>query len=184
MPSTASSILLPLNSLRAIGAWAADCAERTLPLFEEVAPADARPRAALEGIREFAGGGRRTAQLRNLALAALAAAREVKDPAATAAARATGLAASSAYTHPLADLGQAKHILGPAAYAALAVELAHGGDPACGEAEIRWAIEQVPAEVCAILRQMPARPAGKSHLDQIFFMLDAGLRAKTFPQEP
>jgi len=64
------------------------------------------------------------------------------------------------------------------------VELAHGGDPASDEAEIRRAIEHVTAEVCAILRQMPARPAGKSRLDQIFFTLDAGLRAKTFPQEP
>lgn len=176
-------INLSLDSLRALGRWTADCAGRVLPLFETQAPGDSRPRAALEGIREFAGGGRRTAQLRRLALAALAAAREVKDPAASAAARAAGLAASSAYTHPLADLDQAKHILGPAAYAALAAEYAHGGDPASGEVEIRWAIEHVPAEVCAILRQMPARPAGKSRLERIFYTLDAGLRGINFPQE-
>ena len=173
-------INLNLKSLRALGCWAADCAVRSLPLFEAQVPADLRPRAAIEGIREFAGGGRRTARLRSLALAALAAAREVKDPAATAAARAAGLAASSAYTHPLADLDQAKHILGPAVYAALAVELAHGGDPASGEAEIRWAIEHVPAEVCAILRQMPARPAGKSRLDRLYYELDSGLHTCTF----
>src|SRR5574341_441125 len=60
---------------------------------------------------------RQPAQLRSLALAAFSAAREADDPAAAAAARAAGLAASSAYTHPLADVQQTKHIVGPAAYA-------------------------------------------------------------------
>ena len=118
---------LTLESLRALGSWAADCAERALPVYEKHADSDSRPRAAIEGIRAFAGGGRRTAQLRSLALAAYAAAREADDPAAAAAARAAGLAAASAYTHPLADVQQTKHILGPAAYAALALELDHAG---------------------------------------------------------
>lgn len=52
---------LSLESLRAIGSWAADCAERALPLYERQADSDSRPRAAIEGIRVFAGGGRRTA---------------------------------------------------------------------------------------------------------------------------
>jgi len=60
---------LSLDTLRSLGGWAADCAERALPLFEQHAPADFRPRAAIEGIRAFAAGGRRTAQLRTLALA-------------------------------------------------------------------------------------------------------------------
>ena len=83
---------LSLESLRALGGWAADCAERALPVYEAQADSDSRPRAALEGIRAFAGGGRRTAQLRSLALAAFSAARETNDPAAAAAARAAGLA--------------------------------------------------------------------------------------------
>jgi hypothetical protein len=87
------------ESLRALGSWAADCAERALPIYEIQAEADSRPRAALEGIRVFAAGGKRTAQLRTLALVAMSAARAVNDLAAAAAARATGLAASSAYTH-------------------------------------------------------------------------------------
>ena len=110
------------------GSWAADCAERALPVYETRADSDSRPRAALEGIRVFAGGGKRTAQLRTLALSAFAAAREAGDPAAAAAARAAGLAAASAYTHPLADVQQTKHILGPAAYAARALELEHAGE--------------------------------------------------------
>src|SRR5512137_1903028 len=119
---------LSLESLRAIGGWAADCAERALSLYETHADSDARPRAAIEGIREFAGGGKRTARLRSLALGAHAAAREVGDPAAAAAVRAAGVAAASAYTHPLADVHQTKHIVGSAAYAALALELDHSGD--------------------------------------------------------
>jgi len=167
---------LSLESLRPIGAWAADCAERALPLFEMRDGSDPRPRAAIEGIREFAGGGKRAARLRSLATASNAAAREVDDPAAAAAARAAGLAAASAYTHPLADVGQTKHIVGPAAYAALAVEL-HTGDQSAGDAEVRRAIEQAPSETREVLAQMPARQAGKSRLDELMYELDAGIRA-------
>lgn len=167
---------LTLESLRALGSWAADCAERALSIYEEHAESDSRPRAAIEGIRVFAGGGRRTAQLRSLALSAFAAAREAGDPAAAAAARAAGLAASSAYTHPLADVQQTKHVLGPAAYAALALELDHAGDRSIGDREVRWAIEHATPEVRGILLQMPARQAGKSRLDTIFYELDRGIR--------
>ena len=137
---------LSLESLRAIGGWAADCAERALSVYETHADSDSRPRAALEGIREFAGGGKRTARLRSLAVEANAAAREIGDPAATAAARAAGFAAASAYTHPLADVHQTKHIVGPAAYAALALELEHSGVSSIGDGEVRWAIEHAPRE--------------------------------------
>jgi hypothetical protein len=175
---------LTLESLRAIGGWAADCAERVLSLYETHADSDARPRAAVEGIREFAGGGRRTARLRTLALEAHAAAREIGDPAAAAAARAAGLAAASAYTHPLADVQQTKHIVGPAAYAALALELNHDGDPTVADGEVRWAIEHAPAEACDVLLRMPARQAGKSRLDMILYELDAGIRARNWPRDP
>ncbi len=167
---------LTLESLRALGSWAADCAERALPVYEKHAASDSRPRAAIEGIRVFAGGGRRTAQLRSLALQAHAAAREVGVPAAAAAARAAGVAAASAYTHPLADVQQTKHIVGPAAYAALALELDQGSDPSIGDGEVRWAIEHVTAEVREVLRQMPARQAGNSRLDMLLYELDAGIR--------
>ncbi len=169
---------LTLESLRAIGGWAADCAERALSIYEKHADSDSRPRAAIEGIREFAGGGKRVARLRTLALQAHAAAREVGDPAAAAAARAAGVAAASAYTHPLADVQQTKHIVGPAAYAALALELDHAGDPGVGDAEVRWAIEHAPSEVRAVLQQMPARQPGNSRLDTLLYELDAGIRGR------
>ena len=171
------------ESLRAIGGWAADCADRALSVYETRADSDSRPRAAIEGIREFAGGGKRTARLRSLACEANAAAREIGDPAAAAAARAAGLAAASAYTHPLADVHQTKHIVGPAAYAALALELEHSGDSSLGDGEVRWAIEHAPSEAREVLLQMPARQAGKSRLDTILYELDEGIRARNVPQD-
>ena len=98
------------------------------------------------------------------------------------AARAAGLAASSAYTHPLADVQQTKHILGPAAYAALALELNHGGDPNIGDGEVRWAIEHVTSEVREVLLQMPARQAGTSRLDNFLYELDEGIRSRALPE--
>jgi hypothetical protein len=167
---------LSLESLRALGSWAADCAERALPIYEKQPKADSRPRTAIEGIRMFATEGKRTAQLRSLALAAMAAARDVNDPAAAAAARAAGLAASSAYTHPLVDVQQTKHIVGPAAYAALALELHQGGNQTIGDAEVRWAIGHVTPQVREILVQMPARRTGKTRLDNLMYKVDAGVR--------
>ena len=164
------------EDLRLVGLWAADCAERALPLFEAKAPTDTRPREAIEGIRAFARGGKRTARLRSLALAALAAAREVEDPVATAAARAAGLAASSAYMHPLATLDQAKHALGPAVYGARARDFAAPDDPRAGEEEIRWASEHASPAVREVVRRYPARGPGRSRLDALYFQLDAGLR--------
>ena len=177
MCAKSATFPLTLDTLRILAAWAANCAERVLPLFERHAPADPRPRAAIEGIREFAAGGKRSAQLRVLALAALSAAREAAHPAAAAAARAAGLAASSAYTHPLADVQQTQHIVGPAAYAALALELARE-DPAAADAEVSRAIQTSPAEVRDLLLQMPARSPGKSRADQLMYRLDAGIRAR------
>lgn len=174
---------LSLESLRVIGGWAADCAERTLSIYERHTAADSRPRAAIEGVREFAGGGKRTARLRSLALAANAAAREIGAPAAAAAARAAALAAASAYTHPLADVHQTKHIVGPAAYAALALELDHASNPNIGDDEVRWAIKHAPAEAREVLLQMPARQMGNSRLEQILYALDAGIRSRSLLQD-
>jgi hypothetical protein len=159
-----------------VGLWAAECAERVLALFEANAPSDTRPRAAIEGIRAFARGEIRKGPLRSIALAALAAAREVEAPAATAAARAAGYAAATAFMHAHATLDQAKHLLGPATYAARASELAANDDPAVGDESIRWAIEHAPPTVRAVIGRMPARKPGRSRLDALLHQLDAGLR--------
>jgi Imm-5 like putative immunity protein len=161
---------------RLVGLWAADCAERVLPLFEAKAPSDTRPREAIEGIRVFARGGKRTARLRSLAWAAHAAASEVGDLGATAAARAASLAAATAYMHALATPHQAKHAIGPAAYAARARELAAVDDPGVGAEEIRWAIEHASPAVREVVRRLPVRGFGRGRLDALLYQLDAGLR--------
>ena len=165
---------LTLEDLRVVGFWAAGCADRVLPVFELVAPQDSRPREAIAGICEFAQGGRRGARLRVLSLAALAAAREVSDPAARAAARAACQAASAAYTHPLATVDQGRHILAPAVYGALAREAAGGID--AGDQEIDWAVASATRSLREILERFPAQVRGRSRLAIRYFEIDARLR--------
>jgi len=169
---------LPIESLRILGRWAADCAERVLPIYEELNKGDTRPRDAINGIRTFSEGGKRHAKLRVLSLDAYRASLETKDLAASAAAQAASVAAASAFTHPLVDVQQTKHILGPAAYAALAVEIKNNNDPISGNDEVRWAIDKVQKEICEILLKMPNRTEGKSRIEKIMYDLDVGLRNK------
>ena len=169
------SIELSLDDRRLLGSWTADCAGRVLKLFEAKAPSDSRPREAIAGIRVFARGGKRTVQLRSVAVAALAAAREVDEPSATAAARAAGFAASTAYTKARSAPHHAKHALGPAVYAALARELA-AADGRAGDREIRWAIAHAPAAVRKIVRRWPAQVMGRTRLSALYRKLDSGLR--------
>lgn len=169
-------ITLSLDDRRLVGLWAADCAGRVLPLFEGKASTDLRPREAIEGIRIFGRGGKRTVQLRSVALAALAAAREIGDASASSAARAAGFAAAVAYTKALANPHHAKHALGPAVYAALAREHAAGNDPAFGDTELRWAIHRASPEVREIVSRWPVRVPGRTRLSALFYQLDAGLR--------
>jgi hypothetical protein len=175
MPTPKQYFDLPLDTLHFLAGWAADCAERAMPVYEACDPFDPRPRAAVEGARDFANGGKRTAKLRVLALDAYRASLAAQDPAASAVARAASLAAASAYTHPFVDVNQAKHILGPAAHAALAVEI-NLNDPRAGADEVRWAVGHAPPEVCDLLRKMPCQPEGKNRLDKLMCDLDAGLR--------
>jgi hypothetical protein len=138
---------------RVLAVWAADCAERTLRLFEERAPGDTRPRDAIEGARAFARGEMRIGKVRALAASAHAAAREVGDPAAVAAARAAGHAAAVAH--------MAAHARG-VAYAAKAAGLAAPGSPTAVSDEAQWQLSLASSAVRDILRRLPPprRPAG------------------------
>ncbi|OOG63606.1 hypothetical protein B0E45_29310 [Sinorhizobium sp. A49] len=177
MPTETNTPLLNEDDLRQIARWAAACAERALPLFEAKAPDDTRPRAALSAIATFAQGGGRTSALRKLAWAAGQSAREVGDPAASAAARAAMAAAGSAYTHPIATPHQVNHILGPAAYAAQAAALAAVDPAGILEAEIRWVISQASPEVRQIVQRMPARAPSNGQFHALLYRLDTALRA-------
>ncbi|MFN8477198.1 MAG: hypothetical protein U0074_05125 [Kouleothrix sp.] len=138
---------LSLDSLRAIGSWAADCAERALAVYERHAATDVRPRAIERHPRVCS----RRKACRAVAFpgapAAHAAAREVGDPAAAAAARAAVPPRQAPTPASLVDVHQTKHIVGPAAYAALALELDCAGDTRVSDDAIRWAIAHAPAEI-------------------------------------
>ena len=136
-----------------LAAWAADCAERALPAFERHAPGDARPRAAVDGVRAFARGEQDACEA--LAAAAHAAARTVTDPAAVAAARAAGHAAAIARTG-----SHARGVI----YAAKAA-----ADP---EAELDWQAAHASPDVQEILRGLPW-PEGDSLAGRLYARLSS-----------
>lgn len=136
---------------RIVAAWAADCAERVLGLFETEAPGDSRPRDAIARLRFFARGELGAGEARRR-FVAHAAAREVGAPAAAAAARAAGQAAS------IPHMGA--HALGAAAYAARAAALAAPDRPEAASEEVRWQLDHMSAAVRTILRQLP--PVGEN----------------------
>ncbi|MGW3853026.1 putative immunity protein, partial [Streptomyces fagopyri] len=82
MPTDSDKIELSTHELREIAGYAADCARRTLGIFERSLPADSRPRDAVDAAQAFAAGGRRNSALRQGAWAAYRAAREAVQPAA------------------------------------------------------------------------------------------------------
>jgi hypothetical protein len=96
----------------------------------------------------------RIGRVRALSAQAHAAAREVGDPAAVAAARAAGHAAGVAH--------MAAHARGAPAYAAMAAGLAAPDDPTAVAREARWALRHASPTVRQVLRRLPPppRPAG------------------------
>jgi hypothetical protein len=116
-----------IQDQRLMAAWAADCAERVLPFFEEVYPDDDRPRTAIEACRTWVRTGVfRMQEIRGASLAAHAAARMAGDTtAACYAARAAGHAVATAHVP--------QHAFGSALYALKAIAAAH---PASAEADV------------------------------------------------
>jgi hypothetical protein len=137
---------------RIVAMWAADCAERVLGLFEAEVPGDSRPRDAIARTRAFARGELGVAEQIRRRFTAAGAARDVKAPAATAAARAAGQAAA------IPHMGA--HALGAAAYAAKAAGLAAPERPDAIKQEIhRQRVRMSPAARAA-LQQLP--PVGEN----------------------
>ena len=125
---------------RLLAQWAADCAEHVLHFFEEVQPADARPRQAVDLARAWTRGEITMSQARSAAGAANAAARDL-----TGAARHTAYAAGQA----AAVAHVAAHELGAAAYAIKAARAAapQGVAERAGQEECRWQRDQLPEEI-------------------------------------
>jgi hypothetical protein len=111
--------------------WAADCARRVLHLFSQCSE-DPRPQHALEVARAWANGEVRTGAAMKASLAAHAAARQMKDKAAIAAARAAGQAVATAHS--------ADHSMGALLYALKALEAS--GHTA--ESELKFQLAKLP----------------------------------------
>jgi hypothetical protein len=179
-------VLSPAD-LRAVTAYAAECAQAALGIFAADRPADPRPRAAIDAAWEFARGGERGKALRDTAWAALRAAADADTEAARAAtaadaaaaaeaARAAMAAAGAAYLHPLPQATQVRHILGAAAHAARAAELAAGDDRTVGAADIARAASRATPAVVDVLSRYPTAPDGGGRVGELIRLLDAALR--------
>ena len=150
---------------RTVAAWAADCAEHALPLFEAEAPDDLRARDAIARARAFARGELDAAgEIRRRFVAGRAAA-SAQTPAGVAAARAAAQASGVAHMGAHA-LGAAAYAAKAAAYAAKAAGLAAAPDRSevadadATDAEVAWQLAQLSPEVRAALRQLP--PLGEN----------------------
>lgn len=124
---------------RSLATWAADCAERVLPLFEKAYPEDDRPRRAIEACRTWVCTGVfEMSDIRGTSLAAHAAAREAKEnDVACFAARAAGQAVATAHVP--------QHALGDAYYALKAIAAADPANAEVNVAEERdWQAQRLP----------------------------------------
>jgi hypothetical protein len=174
--SSTDAIDLGMDELREVAGYAARCAEDVLSIFEHANPSDARPREATGAAWAFANGAKRTNLQRATAFAAHKAAKEAMTEAAREAARSAGHAAAAAYLHPLARSTQVKHILGAAAHAARAAELAAGGDPAVGGQHIEHAVRHATPAVIEVLSRYPPAPPGGGRVGELLRQLDRALR--------
>jgi hypothetical protein len=132
---------------RLVAAWAADCAEHVLRIFQSAAPGDARPRELIARARAFARGELGVAEQIRRRFDGGVPAHTVPTPAAGAAARAAGQAAATAH--------MGAHALGAAAYAAKAAGLAAPDRADAVTTEVRWQVDQMSPAVRAALGQLP-----------------------------
>lgn len=130
-----------------VAVWAAECAERVLPLFEREAPADDRARDAITRTRAFARGELTAAEEIRRRFVAGRAAASAQTPVGRAAARSAAQAAGVAH--------MGAHALGAAAYAAVAVGLARPDDPTATATEIEAQLDLLHPDAAAALRALP-----------------------------
>jgi hypothetical protein len=151
---------------RLMATWAADCAERVLPFFEEAYPVDDRPRKAVEACRTWVSTGVfKMADIRGASLAAHAAAREAKENnAACFAAHAAGQAVATAHVP--------QHAYGAAYYALKAVAAA---DPDNADVRIakerNWQSRRLPKN---LRQEIMSRIIIQKHANRILIKLQKG----------
>jgi hypothetical protein len=128
-----------VDDQRIMAAWAADCAERVLPLFERLYPTDRRPRDAIDACRRWVDTGVFSmADIRGASLAAHAAARSTTGhEQACFAARAAGQAVATAHVP--------QHAFGGSYYALKALAAANTKDAeAAVHDEHEWQMNRLP----------------------------------------
>lgn len=152
----ASPQTLTLDARRVLAAWAADCAEHVLPIYETAAPGDTRVRAAIEQARSFASGALHVADaVRRRGGDAGAAARDAPTPAAKAAAYAAEQAAAVAH--------MGAHALGAAGYAAKASTLElSSDDDEVARSEAHRHVTDMTAAVADAISSLPALGENRS----------------------
>ena len=137
---------------RLVAAWAADCVERVLELFEAEAPDDNRPRSLISRTCAFARGELDTANAIRRRFVDSVKAGDIKTPTAIAVARAASQAVA------ICHMGA--HALSAAAYAIKAISVESPERPDAIENEIHWQLSHMSPEVHAALRSLP--PVGKN----------------------
>jgi hypothetical protein len=152
-----------------LAVWAADCAERTLSLFEKEAPLDPRPRAAINGLRAFARGELKIGPMKKLSIGAHTAARSVDHPAAIAAARAAGQAAATAH--------MATNAREASGYTAKAAGLASADSEAAATNELVWHVRHASPRVREVLRRLPPPERDTALLARLVAELDSRVRS-------
>ena len=176
MQTLSGDFEVTMDEVRAIVRYAVACAQPVLVLFSKASPEDPRPAAALEAARLFGGGAARSRLQRTAAADAHRAAKEAPTEPARHAAYAAGDAAAAAYLHPLSKATQVRHILGAAAHAARAAELARGDDPVVAEYVITAAAKRASGVVRDVLTRYPRAPQGRSRVAVLLQRLDSMLR--------
>lgn len=179
MGITPGDVELSMDELRAVAGYAAACAQPALILFERDRPDDPRPAAALDAARVFADGAPRSRLQRVAAVDAGRAARDAREAGsgpAEQAAYAAAAASAAAYLHPLAKPTQLGHILGAAAHAARAAELAHGDDHVVAEYLITASAGRATPMVRDVLDRYPRAGKGRSRVAVLTHRLDSLLR--------
>jgi hypothetical protein len=170
-----------MDELRAVAGYALACAEPALVIFQKERAHDARPSTALEAARVFAEGAPRSRLQRTAAADSHRAAKEATSEAVRHAAMAAGDAAAAAYLHPLATATQVRHILGSAAHAARAAELARGDDPVVAEYVVTAASKRATPVVIDVLSRYPRALKGRSRVAVLMARLDSLLRDPSPP---
>lgn len=85
-------------------------------------------------------------------------------------------AAGADYLHALPNATQVEHILGSAAHAARAAELAAGDDHAVGDERVTEAVRRATPALVGVLERYPVAPAGGGRIGELTRLADAALR--------